>query len=325
MAAVPNARNCLILGVTGQDGFHLASLLLNSGYTVFGSTRVKNNIPQRVFQLTKIGLYLLEADLNQPAAVADLFRRTRPKYVFNLAAQSSVSRSFYDPSETIFSSVEPTLITLELIRKTFGNVHYYHASSSEVFGPSDTPLTSTSPFNPKSPYGAAKASSSMLVKIFRESYDLFAVNGYMFNHESIYRHKSFVTRKILDYLYAIKFGVVKEPLQLGNIDIQRDWGLAEEYVVPVKKLLTRDTPKDCVICTGVTMSLRHFLKIAFHEIGKNYEDHVRSNDDLMRASDLLVNHGDSSEAEELIGWRAPTRGDNVVRRLVQMRCKSGSE
>ena len=301
MATVPDARNCLILGVTGQDGFYLASLLLKTGYTVFGSTRAKSNIPQHVVQLTKIGLHLLEADLNQPAAVADLFQRAQPKYVFNLAAQSSVSRSFDAPSETISASIEPTLITLELIRKTFKNTHYYHASSSEVFGPSDTPLTSTSPFNPKSPYGVAKASSSMLVKTFRDSYDLFAVNGYTFNHESIHRHEFFVTRKILDYLYVLQFGVVNEPLQLGNIDIQRDWGLAEEFVVPIKKLLTRDAPKDCVICTGVTMSLRNFLKTAFHEIGKNYEDYVRSNDALMRTSDLLVNHGDSSEAEELLG------------------------
>ena len=323
MVTVPGTRNCLILGVTGQDGFYLASFLLNSGYTVFGSTRRKGNIPQHVVQLKKIGLHILEVDLNQPAAVADLFQRTRPKYVFNLAAQSSVSRSFDTPSETISASIEPTLITLELIRKTFTNVHYYHASSSEVFGPSDTPLTSTSPFNPKSPYGVAKASSSMLVKIFRDTYDLFAINGYTFNHESIYRPEFFVTRKILDYLHALKWGAVNEPLQLGNIDIQRDWGLAEEYVVPMQKLLTLEAPRDCVICTGVTMSLRSFLKTAFREIGENYEDYVRSNDGLMRASDLLVNHGDSSEAEELLGWRAPTRGDGVVKNLVRLRCTSG--
>lgn len=313
------SNTCLIFGVNGQDGFFLANYLLARGYTVVGTTRDATKIKPHLLQITSNKFKIVECEIETYSNVSKLFLSVKPDFVFNFAAQSSVALSFDQPQKTISGAIQNVLSTLEVIRNEFPDTRYYNASSSEVFGSTFEKITSDSPMLPRSPYGVAKASVSMMVKLYRETYKLHVVNGYTFNHESVYRNQNFVTQKIIDYVYMLKKNGFKHKLLMGNIDVSRDWGLAVEYVEAMYRLVKLDDPHDCVVCTGHTMSLREFLKYAFLYIDEDYNDYIELDPTFVRQNEVFRNVGDPSEAYKLLNWKAKTHTNQVVDHLLQQK------
>ena len=306
----------LIIGITGQDGFYLTKSLLNKGQRVVGTSRNKATMPRHTRTLNSANLNIVQLNPENLNDQLDLIERVKPNNVFNLASQSSVASSFSDPYSTITSACVSVVNSLEAIRNITPQTRYYHASSSEVFGDSDRKIRSTAPFNPKSPYAGAKAAASMIIKTYRDNFGVFALNGFTFNHESIYRKDYFVTKKIINYVCELKRYGFKNSLELGNIDVFRDWGHAEEYVEAIQKLILLDQPKDCVICTGRTISLREFVKYAFEYFGFDYKKYIRITPELMRAQEIKINRGDPAEAESLIQWKADIHTRVLVDKLM---------
>lgn len=311
-------KNCLIFGVTGQDGFYLSRYLMSLGFNVYGTSR--KHVSEIPTQCPIMGLNdtveIIKCNINNEKSIAKAFEISKPQFVFNLASQSSVSKSFSKPKETIESIVAPTMFMLEIIRNKYRDAHFYNASSSEVFGNKKSKVRSSDVFDPRSPYAAGKAAASMLVNMYRETYDIFACNGYTFNHESIYRPDIFVTKKIFNFIIRDELDANKDTLELGNLNIYRDWGLAEEYVEAMTLLLFLDKPKDCVICTGQSISLLQFVQSAFEFQNKDYTKFIMVNKDLFRKNELFKIEGDSSEASELINWSAKTRGTDVIKSII---------
>jgi GDPmannose 4,6-dehydratase len=311
-----SARRALITGVTGQDGSYLAELLLEKGYEVFGMTRrASTENVERIAHLSD-RLTLLQGDLLDPPSLDAALREARPSEVYNLAAQSFVPTSWNQPVLTAeFTAVGVTRM-LEAIRSVDPAIRFYQASSSEMFGRvREVPQSELTPFHPRSPYGVAKVYGHHITVNYRESYDLFAVSGILFNHESPRRGLEFVTRKISDGAVRIKLGLESE-LRLGNLEAQRDWGFAGDYVEAIWLMLQQDEPDDYVIATGEPHSVREFAERAFEHLGLDWEKHVVSDPRFLRPAEVDHLVGDASKAREGLGWEPRTSFRELVGMMV---------
>ncbi|HHQ4645945.1 TPA: GDP-mannose 4,6-dehydratase [Aeromonas veronii] len=311
-------RTALICGVSGQDGAYLASFLLSKGYEVWGTSRDAQG--SSFSNLRKLGIKnqvrcvsMVPEDFR---SVLVALRKSQPDEVYYLAGQSSVGLSFDQPAETIQSIAIGTLNMLEACRMLDNAPKAYYAGSSECFG--DTggkPANELTPFHPQSPYAVAKASAHWLVDNYREAYGLFACTGILFNHESPLRPARFVTQKIITTAKRISQGS-SEILELGRLDISRDWGWAPEYVEAMWLMLQHKTAEDFVIATGETNTLEYFVSIVFEEFGLNWKDHVRQNPEFIRPTDLLLSCGDASKANNKIGWKAKNKLKDIVKLMI---------
>jgi GDPmannose 4,6-dehydratase len=300
LAPVP--KTALITGVTGQDGSYLAELLLDKGYRVVGMTRRSSTATdERIAHLVD-RLEIVQGDLLDQASLVGALRQAEPDEVYNLAAQSFVPTSWNQPVLTgEFTGLGVTRM-LEAIRQVSRPLRFYQASSSEMFGKvREVPQNELTPFHPRSPYGVAKAYGHFLTVNYRESYGLYAVSGILFNHESPRRGLEFVSRKITDGVARIATGSAST-LRLGNLDAERDWGYAGDYVRAIWLMLQQEEPTDYVIATGVATSVREFCRIAFERVGLNYEDHVVVDPNFYRPAEVDHLLGDASRANRELGW-----------------------
>ena len=307
----------VICGVTGQDGAYLSELLLSKGYAVIGTSRDAE--AARASNLRRLGIAekvpIVSTTLTDFRSVMQLLKKYEPDELYNLAGQSSVSLSFAQPVETLESIGQGTITLLEAIRFMGHPTRLYNAGSSECFGDSPLPCDEQTPFRPRSPYAVAKSTAHWALANYREAYGLHACTGILFNHESPLRSPRFVTRKIVSAACRIADGS-KEKLYLGNIDVERDWGWAPEYVDAMWRMLQYPEPRDFVIATGVTTSLRHFVESAFSHLGLNWLDHVENNPELIRPSEIRRGHGSPALARELLGWEAQVKVDELVARMI---------
>jgi GDPmannose 4,6-dehydratase len=309
-------RRALITGVTGQDGSYLAELLLDKGYEVFGMTRrASTENVERIAHLVD-RLTLLQGDLLDPTSLDAALRQAEPHEVYNLAAQSFVPTSWNQPVLTAeFTAVGVTRM-LEAIRSVDPEIRFYQASSSEMFGKvREVPQTELTPFHPRSPYGVAKVYGHHITVNYRESYDLFAVSGILFNHESARRGLEFVTRKISDGVARIKHELTDE-LRLGNLDAKRDWGFAGDYVEAIWLMLHQDQPSDYVVATGEAHSVREFAEIAFERVGLDSEKHVVVDPLFLRPAEVDQLVGDASKARRELEWAPRTTFRELVELMV---------
>lgn len=293
----------LICGISGQDGAYLAELLLQKGYEVWGSSRdcqangFVNLRRLKIFEKIKL-ISLAPTDFR---SVLQGIEKCRPDEIYNLSGQSSVGLSFDQPVETIESMAIGTLNFLEAIRFVQRPIRFYNAGSSEVFGNTSEPANENTPFRPCSPYGIAKATAFWMVENYRKSYELFACSGILFNHESPLRPERFVTRKIIAAAKRIAQGSM-EKLELGNIEIIRDWGWAPDYVKAMWMLMQQQHPEDFVIATGESHSLKDFISVAFSKLGLNWSDHVVINPELFRPNELSEGRADPARARDKLNW-----------------------
>lgn len=311
-------KKAVICGISGQDGAYLAQLLLNKGYEVYGTSRDAQISALQNLQYLGIRdrIKSLSMSLTDFRSVLQVLSQVQPDEVYNLAGQSSVGLSFDQPVETLESIATGTLNLLESIRFIGKPTKFYNAGSSECFG--DTrglPADEDTPFRPRSPYAVAKSAAFWEVANYREAYNLFACSGILFNHESPLRPERFVTQKIIATACRIANGQ-KEKLMLGNIDIQRDWGWAPDYVEAMYQMLQQDTPDDFVIATGTTISLSDFIAEAFGVLGLDWHEHVVSESSLCRPTDISISCANPSKAREKLGWIAQTKVQGVVRLMV---------
>jgi GDPmannose 4,6-dehydratase len=309
-------RRALITGVTGQDGSYLAELLLEEGYEVFGMTRrASTENVERISHLVD-RITLLQGDLLDAHSLEEALRVAKPSEVYNLAAQSFVPTSWNQPVLTAeFTAVGVTRI-LEAIRSIDPEIRVYQASSSEMFGKvREVPQTELTPFHPRSPYGVAKAYAHHITVNYRESYDLYAVSGILFNHESPRRGLEFVTRKISDAVARIKLGLTDE-LRLGNTQAGRDWGFAGDYVRAMWLMLQQDEPRDYVVATGVEHTVQEFVDLAFAAAGLEPADHVVIDQALMRPAEVDHLIGDASRARAELGWESEVSFEQLVELMV---------
>lgn len=316
------AKTALITGVTGQDGSYLAELLLDKGYTVHGLMRRSSSFnTERIDHIyqgpeePERSFVLHHADLSDGVALVNLLRDIQPDEVYNLGAQSHVRVSFDAPLYTGDVTGLGTIRLLEAVRASGIQTRIYQASSSEMFGASPPPQNEKTPFHPRSPYSVAKVYSYWATVNYREAYDMFAVNGILFNHESPRRGETFVTRKITRGVARIKAGL-QDRLHLGNLDAVRDWGYAPEYVDAMWRMLQCDTPDDFVIATGEGVSVRDFLEYAFEHAGLDWREHVRYDPKYERPSEVDALIGDASKAEELLGWKPEVKSRELARIMV---------
>ncbi len=298
----------LITGITGQDGAYLAELLLEKGYEVHGTVRRSSSInTERIDGLiSKYSddnqLTLHYSDLLDSSSITNLLNNIRPDEVYNLAAQSHVSVSFINPIFTTQIGTLGSISILEGIRHLNKDVKFYQASSSEMFGgASKELLNEKSLFDPKSPYGASKVFAHEITKIYRESYELFGVNGILFNHESPLRGETFVTRKISKAVGRISVGI-QERLTLGNLNASRDWGYAKDYVEGMWKMMQHDTAEDWILATGVTKTVKEFAEAAFNVVGLSWENYVDISKKYFRPNEVDYLVGDATKAKNKLGW-----------------------
>ena len=316
-------KKALITGITGQDGSYLAELLLNKGYEVHGIIRRASTFNTgRIDHLYKdphingVRLFLHYGDIADSTNLIKLLYRIKPEEVYHLAAQSHVRVSFDIPEYTGDVTALSTIRLLEAIRETGVGSKFYQASSSEMFGKVlEVPQRETTPFYPRSPYGAAKVYAYWATVNYRESYDLFACNGILFNHESPRRGETFVTRKITRAVARIKSGL-QSKLYLGNLDAQRDWGYAKEYVEAMWLMLQQDKPEDYVIATGETHSVRDFLTEAFSYADLDWQKYVELDEKYLRPAEVDLLVGDASKARDVLGWQSSTTFKDLVRLMV---------
>lgn len=308
----------LVCGVSGQDGAYLAQLLLNKGYEVWGTSRdaQATSFGNLVLLGIKDRVELISMASNDFRSVLTALKRSDPDEVYFLSGQTSVGLSFEQPVETLESITLGTLNLLEAVRFLERPIKVYHAGSSECFGDVGTVAANEdTPFHPRSPYGVAKASAHWLVANYREAYGLFACNGILFNHESPLRPRRFVTRKIISAACRIAKGS-KEKLELGRLDISRDWGWAPEYVDAMWRMLQQKSAGDFIIATGEANSLENFVSCTFDSLGLNWRDHVVSNSALFRPTDLYWSQGCSNKAERVLGWQASSRMADVIGMMI---------
>jgi GDPmannose 4,6-dehydratase len=312
-------KTALICGVGGQDGAYLARFLLSRGYLVVGTSRDAQSGRQQ--NLVSLGIQekisIESMALNDFRSVLQVLAKTRPNEIYNLAGQSSVSLSFDQPVETLESISNGTLNLLEGIRFLDPSIRFYSAGSSECFGNTgETPADETTAFRPRSPYAVAKACAANLVANYRESYQLFACTGLLFNHESPLRPHRFVTRKIVEAAYKIHAGL-ESHVTLGNLDISRDWGWAPDYVEAMWLLLQRESPLDVVIATGRTVSLQYFVERAFSHFDLEWEKHVLRDKGLHRPSDIAYSAANVELATAELGWTARNSVDDVIHNMCE--------
>jgi GDPmannose 4,6-dehydratase len=312
-------KKALICGISGQDGSFLARFLLSKGYQVFGTSRDAQG--SSFSNLTRLGIkdqiHFLSMVPEDFRSVLVSLRKSSPDEVYYLAGQSSVGLSFEQPAETIQSISLGMLNILEACRMINEDIRIYHAGSSETFGDTKgNPGSESTPFHPVSPYAVAKASAFWLVDNYRNAYNLFACTGILFNHESFLRPNRFVTQKIISSVKRIAAGS-KETLELGRLDISRDWGWAPEYVEAMWLMLQQSDPEDFVIATGETNLLKDFVAVAFDQFGLNWENYVTQNEEFMRPTDILISVGDPSKAYQKMGWKAKSKMRDVVKLMIE--------
>ncbi len=310
-------RRALITGITGQDGSYLAELLLAEGYEVSGVVRRSSTESFERIAHLEGRIELLQADLLDQVSLQQALRTSQPHEVYNLAAQSFVPTSWTQPVLTAeFTAVGVTRM-LEAVRSVDPSIRFYQASSSEMFGQvREVPQSENTPFYPRSPYGVAKTYGHFITVNYRESYDMFAVSGMLFNHESPRRGLEFVTRKISDGVARIKLGLAAE-LRLGNLDAQRDWGFAGDYVRAMWLMLQSDVPVDYVIATGITHTIRHACDVAFGHVGLNWNQHVVTDERFLRPAEVELLVGDASKARRELGWRPSVTFEQMMAMMVE--------
>jgi GDPmannose 4,6-dehydratase len=297
------SRSALITGITGQDGTYLAEHLLSLGYEVHGLIRGQNNPRAAMVRRIAPQVQLIEGDLHDQSSLISVLEATHPDEVYNLGAISFVALSFKQAINTGEITGLGVTRMLDAIRVVNPAIRFYQASSSEMFGKvRETPQNELTPFHPRSPYGVAKVYGHHITVNYRESYGMFAVSGILFNHESPRRGLEFVSRKITDGAARIKLGLETE-LRLGNIDAQRDWGFAGDYVRAMHLMLQQDEPDDFVVATGATHSVREFLELAFGHAGLRWEDHVVVDERFLRPADVAMLVGDAGKAHRVLGWQ----------------------
>lgn len=314
-----NPKTALIIGISGQDGAYLTRLLLDKGYRVVGTSRDAQVHP--FTNLEKLGIrHEITTEsmaLNDFRSVISILKQVKPDEIYNLAGQSSVGLSFSQPVETFESISIGTINLLEAIRFLDLPARIYNAGSSECYGNTDGRAADEhTPFRPRSPYAAAKAAAFWAVANYREAYGIFACSGILFNHESPLRPDRFVTRKIVKTACRIAAGLERR-LRLGNIDIERDWGWAPEYVDAMWRTLQQEVPEDFVIATGSTHKLEEFVQEVFRELNLDWREFVESSPELLRPTDILISRANPDKARRLLGWQAETTMPAVARRMVQ--------
>ena len=309
-------KKALITGITGQDGSYLAEFLLEKGYEVHGMVRRSSTETFERINHIRDKIVFHQADLLDQLSIIEMIRESRPDHVYNLAAQSFVPTSWQQPVLTgEFTGLGVTRM-LEAIRLVNKDIRFYQASSSEMFGKvREVPQNELTPFHPRSPYGVAKAYAHYLTVNYRESYNLYACGGILFNHESPRRGKEFVTRKITYGAARIKHGLDKE-LRLGNLDAHRDWGYAGDYVHAMWLMLNQDAPEDYVIATGQKHSVREFVELAFARAGLDWQKHVVTDPNLVRPAEVDLLLGDSTKAREKLGWEPTVDFEGLVNLMV---------
>ncbi len=307
----------LVTGVTGQDGSYLAEFLLDKGYDVIGMVRRTSTINFDRIRHIQDRIEIVQGDLLDQVSLINLLQQYRPDEVYNLAAQSFVPTSFTQPVLTgEFTAIGVTRM-LDAIRIVDRHIRFYQASSSEMFGKvQETPQRETTPFYPRSPYGAAKVYGHWITVNYRESYNLFACSGILFNHESPRRGLEFVTHKISNAAARIKLGLQDE-LLLGNLDAQRDWGYAPDYVRAMWLMLQQDHPDDYVVATGETHSVREFCQAAFACVGLDWEQYVKVDPKFYRPAEVDLLVGDAGKAHRVLGWQPSVTFNDLVRIMVE--------
>jgi GDPmannose 4,6-dehydratase len=314
-------KRALITGITGQDGSYLAEFLLDRAYEVVGMVRRSSTINFERIQHIQDRLEIVSGDLLDQASLIDILERYRPHEVYNLAAQSYVQTSWSQPVFTGEVTALGVTRLLDAVRIVDPDIRFYQASSSEMFGKvRAVPQNESTPFYPRSPYGVAKVYGHWITVNYRESYDLFAVSGICFNHESPRRGHEFVTRKIARAAARIKYGIDKE-LYLGNMDAQRDWGYTPDYVKGMWQMLQQDSPEDFVLATGRTHTVEQFVNIAFDNVGLDYQDFVFQDPRLVRPADVDLLVGDPTKANTTLGWQAKTSFNELVDIMVEAECR----
>jgi GDPmannose 4,6-dehydratase len=309
-------HRALITGVTGQDGSYLAELLLGRGYEVVGMVRRSSTVNFERIQHIQEQLTLVPGDLLDEVSMINILREHRPAEVYNLAAQSFVQTSWSQPVLTGETTALGVTRLLDAIRIVDPEIRFYQASSSEMFGKVvEVPQNETTPFYPRSPYGVAKVYGHWITVNYRESYDLFACSGMLFNHESRRRGLEFVTRKISHGVARIKLGLDTK-LALGNLDAQRDWGFAGDYVRAMWLMLQQDKADDYVVATGETHSVRDFCDLAFGHVGLDYADHVVMDERFMRPAEVDLLVGDPAKAARTLGWKPQVGFPDLVTGMV---------
>ncbi len=311
------ATRALITGITGQDGSYLAELLLDKGYEVHGLVRRASTEKFERIEHLRERITLHQGDLLDQRSLVDSLRASRPQEIYNLAAMSFVAVSWIQPTLTAeFTGVGVTRM-LEAMREACPEARFYQASSSEMFGKVlEIPQTESTPFYPRSPYGVAKAYGHFITVNYRESYDLHAVSGILFNHESERRGLEFVTRKITWHAAAIKLGL-RDKLALGNLDAERDWGYAKDYVEAMWLMLQRDEPEDFVIATNRINTVRDCVQIAFDHVGVDWEPHVEIDPAFKRPAEVDQLRGDPAKAKRLLGWEPTTSFEELIRLMTE--------
>ncbi|MBA3435254.1 MAG: GDP-mannose 4,6-dehydratase [Chloroflexi bacterium] len=309
-------RTALITGITGQDGSYLAELLLEKGYRVVGMTRRSSSSAHERIDHLAGRIELVQGDLLDQASLVSALQTMGPDEVYNLGAQSFVPTSWNQPTLTAeFTALGVTRL-LEAVRQVDPAIRFYQASSSEMFGKvRETPQNEETPFYPRSPYGVAKVYGHFITVNYRESYDLFACSGILFNHESPRRGHEFVTRKVSDAVARIKLGLQQE-LRLGNLDAERDWGFAGDYVRAMWLMLQRDEPRDYVVATGETHSVRELCQIAFARVGLDYRDHVVIDQSFIRPAEVDQLLGDADKARRELSWEPEVTFEHLVHMMV---------
>jgi len=315
-------KKALITGITGQDGSYLAEFLLAKGYEIHGLIRRASTFnTDRIDHLYKdfhdpqARVYLHYGDLSISGQLTDLLQEIRPDEIYHLGAQSHVRVSFDMPEYTGDVTGLGTIRLLEAIRKTRIKASFYQASSSEMFGAAPPPQSETTPFQPQSPYAAAKVYAYYIVRNYRDAYKLFAANGILFNHESPRRGETFVTRKITRAAARIKLGL-QEKLYLGNLEAKRDWGFAGDYVEAMWLILQQDSPDDYVIATGETHSVREFAEKVFAKLGLDYQKYVMIDPRYFRPTEVDVLLGDAAKARKALHWRPKVSFDRLIDMMV---------
>ena len=315
-------NKALVTGITGQDGYYLARLLLEKGYEVHGTIRRSSSINTEridplISQYSKEGLLNLHySDLLDSASLSSLINNIEPNEVYNLAAQSHVAVSFKNPIFTSQVGTLGSLSLLEPIRHSDNKIKFYQASSSEMYGgQTNKKLNEESLFDPKSPYAASKVFAHDITRIYRESYNLFCVNGILFNHESPFRGETFVTRKISKAVGRIHLGL-QNKLTLGNLDASRDWGFAGDYIEGMWLMMQHDEAEDWVLATGKSYKVSEFAEEAFNQVGLDWSDYVETSEKYLRPNEVEYLLGDSSKAEKKLGWKAKTSFKELVKMMV---------
>lgn len=306
----------LITGITGQDGSYLAELLLHKGYKVVGMVRRSSTVTFERIAHIQDDIIIEQGDLHDHSSLVDLLERHEPAEVYNLAAQSFVPTSWNQPVLTGEVTAMGVTRLLEAIRQVVPQARFYQASSSEMFGKVlEVPQSEATPFYPRSPYGVAKVYGHFITVNYRESHDIFAVSGILFNHESPRRGLEFVTRKVTHNVARIKHGLQKQ-LSMGNLEARRDWGFAGDYVEAMWMMLQREQPDDFVIGTGITNSVRRLCEVAFAHVGLDYQNFVVQDESLYRPAEVDLLIANPAKAKETLGWKPRMDFEGLVRMMV---------